>query len=126
MASSLSSGESVRRNFIANVSHELKTPMTTIAGFIDGILDGTIPAEKQSYYLNIVSQEIKRLSRLVRTMLDLSRIDSGELRLRPARFDLTNTILIALLSFEKAIDDKNLKSAGLNPQKVCLSMATPI
>jgi len=113
MASSLSSGESVRRNFIANVSHELKTPMTTIAGFIDGILDGTIPAEKQSYYLNIVSQEIKRLSRLVRTMLDLSRIDSGELRLRPARFDLTNTVLIALLSFEKAIDDKKLEIRGL-------------
>ena len=113
MAASLASGESVRRNFIANVSHELKTPMTTIAGFIDGILDGTIPAEKQSYYLNIVSQEVKRLSRLVRTMLDLSRIDSGELRLRPARFDLTNTILVALLSFEKAIEDKKLEIRGL-------------
>ncbi len=113
MASSLSSGESVRRNFIANVSHELKTPMTTIAGFIDGILDGTIPQEKQSYYLNIVSQEVKRLSRLVRTMLDLSRIDSGELRLRPARFDLTNTVLIALLSFEKAIEEKQLEIRGL-------------
>ncbi len=113
MASSLSSGESVRRNFIANVSHELKTPMTTIAGFIDGILDGTIPPEKQSHYLQIVSQEIKRLSRLVRTMLDLSRIDSGELKLRPGRFDLTNTILIALLSFEKAIEDKKLEIRGL-------------
>jgi signal transduction histidine kinase len=113
MASSLASGESVRRNFTANVSHELKTPMTTIAGFIDGILDGTIPKEKQTYYLKIVSQEVKRLSRLVRTMLDLSRIDNGELRLRPARFDLTNTILIALLSFEKAIDDKKLEIRGL-------------
>ncbi len=113
MASSLASGESVRRNFIANVSHELKTPMTTIAGFIDGILDGTISQEKQPYYLNIVSQEVKRLSRLVRTMLDLSRIDSGELHLRPARFDLTNTILIALLSFEKAIDDKKMEIRGL-------------
>lgn len=113
MASSLASGESVRRNFIANVSHELKTPMTTIAGFIDGILDGTIPPEKQSHYLKIVSQEIKRLSRLVRTMLDLSRIDSGELKLHAGRFDLTNTVLIALLSFEKAIDDKKLEIRGL-------------
>jgi Signal transduction histidine kinase len=113
MAGSLASGESVRRNFIANISHELKTPMTTIAGFIDGILDGTIPPEKQPYYLKIVSQEVKRLSRLVRTMLDLSRIDSGELRLRPARFDLTNTILNALLSFEKPIDDKRLEIRGL-------------
>jgi len=113
MASSLASGESVRRNFIANVSHELKTPMTTIGGFIDGILDGTIPPEKQSHYLKIVSQEIKRLSRLVRTMLDLSRIDSGELKLHAGRFDLTNTVLIALLSFEKAIDDKKLEIRGL-------------
>ncbi len=113
MANSLSSGESVRRNFIANVSHELKTPMTTIAGFIDGILDGTIPPEKQNHYLSIVSQEIKRLSRLVRTMLDLSRIDSGELRLRPARFDIMNTVLVALLSFEKPIEDKKLEVRGL-------------
>lgn len=113
MANSLASGEGMRRSFIANVSHELKTPMTTIAGFIDGILDGTIPPEKQSYYLKIVSQEVKRLSRLVRTMLDLSRIDSGELRLHPARFDLTNTILVALLSFEKSIEDKNIQVLGL-------------
>lgn len=113
MASSLASSESVRRNFIANVSHELKTPMTTIAGFIDGILDGTIPLEKQNHYLKIVSQEVKRLSRLVRTMLDLSRIDSGELRLHMARFDLTNTILVALLSFEKSIENKKIQVLGL-------------
>ena len=113
MASSLSTSESVRRNFIANVSHELKTPMTTIAGFIDGILDGTIPQEKQRHYLQIVSDEVKRLSRLVRTMLDLSRIDSGELHLRPARFDITQTIFSALLSFEKPIEDKRLEIRGL-------------
>ncbi len=113
MAASLASGENMRRNFIANVSHELKTPMTTIAGFIDGILDGTIPPEREAYYLRTVSQEVKRLSRLVRTMLDLSRIDSGELRLRPARFDLTNTILVAMLSFEKPIEEKRLEIRGL-------------
>lgn len=113
MASSLSTSENVRRNFIANVSHELKTPMTTIAGFIDGILDGTIPPEKQRHYLQIVSDEVKRLSRLVRTMLDLSRIDSGELHLRPARFDITETIFSALLSFEKPIEEKHLEIRGL-------------
>ena len=82
MAASLSSSEGTRRSFIANVSHELKTPMTTIAGFIDGILAGTIPPDKQNYYLKIVSDEVKRLSRLVKTMLDLSRIDNGELRMK--------------------------------------------
>ena len=71
MAETLAAGESMRRNFIANTSHELKTPMTTIAGFVDGILDGTIPEEKRNHYLKIVSQEVKRLSRLVKTMLDL-------------------------------------------------------
>lgn len=113
MAETLSSSESMNRNFIANVSHELKTPMTTIAGFIDGILDGTIPREKERYYLNIVSQEVKRLSRLVKTMLDLSKIDSGELKLHPARFDLSNTIFLALLSFEKNIEEKNIEIRGL-------------
>ncbi len=113
MADSLASSETSSRSFIANVSHELKTPMTTIAGFIDGILDGTIPPEKEKYYLGIVSQEVKRLSRLVRTMLDLSRIDSGALKLCPTRFDLTNTILVSLLSFEQKIEEKKIEVRGI-------------
>ena len=113
MADSLEKSEQRRQEFVANVSHELKTPMTTIAGFIDGILDGTIPPEKQQHYLQIVSAEVKRLSRLVRTMLDLSRIDSGELHLRPSRFDLVGTILETLISFEKTIEEKRIEVRGL-------------
>lgn len=113
MAASLASSESTRRSFIANVSHELKTPMTTIAGFIDGILDGTIPPEKQSHYLKIVSDEVKRLSRLVKTMLDLSRIDNGELHMNKQRFDLTSTVLTALLTFEDSINKKEIEVRGL-------------
>lgn len=113
MAETLAAGESMRRNFIANTSHELKTPMTTIAGFVDGILDGTIPEEKRNHYLKIVSQEVKRLSRLVKTMLDLSKIDSGEMKLRLTRFDLSNTVFVTLLSFEKAIEDKKIEIRGL-------------
>lgn len=113
MATSLADTECANRSFIANVSHELKTPMTTISGFIDGILDGTIPPDQEKKYLRIVSSETKRLSRLVRTMLDLSRIDNGELHLRMRRFDLTNTMLNALLSFEQRIEEKNLQILGL-------------
>lgn len=113
MAVSLSSLEQMRRSFIANVSHELKTPMTTIAGFIDGILDGTIPEEKHAHYLKIVSDEVKRLSRLVRTMLDLSRIDSGQLSLNPVRFDLTELACNVLVSFEQRLESKNLSVTGL-------------
>ena len=121
MANSLTNSEGMRRSFIANVSHELKTPMTTIAGFIDGILDGTIPREEQQKYLHIVSSEIKRLSRLVKSMLDLSRIDSGEMTIHPADFDITSTVVTTLLTFEKSIDEKKIEIRGLEdagPQTV--------
>lgn len=113
MALSLSSLEDMRRSFIANVSHELRTPMTTIAGFIDGILDGTIPAEKRNYYLQIVSDEIKRLSRLVKSMLALSRIDSGQLQLNTVALDLTALTGQTLLTFEKRIEEKHITVEGL-------------
>ena len=106
MAESLSASEITRKSFVANVSHELKTPMTTIAGFIDGILDGTIPTEKQDYYLRIVSDEIKRLSRLVRSMLDLSRIDSGELKLNFQKFDLLEVLVNVILTFEQEMEEQ--------------------
>ena len=114
MINSLTNSEEMRRSFIANVSHELKTPMTTIAGFIDGILDGTIPENRQKEYLQIVSDEIKRLSRLVKSMLDLSKIDSGEMKLNSLRFDLTKTIFATLLTFEKSIEKQNIEIRGLD------------
>ena len=76
MAVSLEQAETRRREFVANVSHELKTPMTTIAGFMDGMLDGTIPPERHRQYMQTVSDEVRRLSRLVRSMLDISRLQS--------------------------------------------------
>ena len=114
MAESLSASETTRKSFVANVSHELKTPMTTITGFIDGILDGTIPPEKQNHYLHIVSDEIKRLSRLVRSMLNLSRIDSGELKLNYQTFDLLDVLVNVIITFEQEIDRKGIDIKGLD------------
>lgn len=122
MADSLSSSETTRKNFVANVSHELKTPMTTIAGFIDGILDGTIPPEKHRYYLSIVSSEVMRLSRLVRSMLDLSRIDSGELKINYQNFDLSAMLVSIVITFEREIEKRNIEIRGLDrvtPKIVC-------
>ena len=113
MADSLSASEGMRRTFIANVSHELKTPMTTIAGFIDGMLDGTIPPERQRHYMIIVSNEVKRLSRLVTSMLSLSRIDNGELKIHPADFELFSTIVSILSGFEQKIHERKLEITGL-------------
>ena len=110
MATELQKSEYQRREFVANVSHELKTPMTTIAGYIDGILDGTIPEQRHRHYLQIVSDETKRLSRLVRSMLDISRLqsDGGIPDSKKTRFDLEETVGQVLITFEKKITDKCL------------------
>ena len=112
MASALSVLESSRRSFVANVSHELKTPMTTIGGFIDGILDGTIPKEKHDEYLLRVSEEVKRLSRLVTSMLNLSKIEAGELELKMSEFDISSLVIDSMLSFEQEIEKKNISVEG--------------
>ncbi len=114
MNETASVSETTRRNFIANVSHELKTPMTTIAGFIDGILDGTIPQNKQKQYLRIVSTEVKRLSRLVASMLSLSRIDNGELRISKQSFNLADVVISTLLTFEQKIEERHIDIQGLD------------
>ncbi|WMJ84643.1 sensor histidine kinase [Oscillospiraceae bacterium LTW-04] len=118
MASSLATLESTRRSFIANVSHELKTPMTTIGGFIDGILDGTIPQEKYPHYLCIVSNEVKRLSRMVVSMLNISRIEAGEMQLRPQTVDVQEIILRTILGFEQVLEQKHIDVIGLDAEKV--------
>lgn len=112
MASALSVLESSRRSFVANVSHELKTPMTTIGGFIDGMLDGTIPKDKHDEYLNRVSDEVKRLSRLVTSMLNLSKIEAGELELKLSEFDVSALLIDSMLSFEQEIEKKNISVEG--------------
>lgn len=114
MAMSLSALESSRRSFVANVSHELKTPMTTIGGFIDGMLDGTISEEKYNYYLRLVSDEVKRLSRLVTGMLNMSKIEAGNMPMNMSNFDITGVIIKTLLSFEKKINDKSIDILGLD------------
>ena len=108
MAESLAVSEQRRTEFIANVSHELKTPMTTIAGFADGILDGTIPRSEERHYLEIISSETRRLSRLVRSMLDLSRLQSDE-RAAQQQFDISETLVRTLVALESKVNAKALE-----------------
>lgn len=114
MTNSLAQLESMRKSFVANVSHELKTPMTTIGGFIDGILDGTIEPEKQSYYLGIVSDEIKRLSRLVQSMLSMSKLEAGEFVLKPELFDFRELLCTIVISQEQRIESEKIEITGLD------------
>lgn len=113
MASALAQLENSRRSFVANVSHEFKTPMTTIGGFINGILDGTIPPEKQNYYLKIVSSEISRLSKMVNTMLNISKIETGNVDMNIEKIDVSQKLVTTFLGFEQLISDKNIEICGL-------------
>lgn len=109
MADSIENTEKMRNTFLANVSHDLRTPMTTIAGFVDGILSGAIPRDSEDHYLTIVSSEVHRLSRLVQKILDVSRLESGERKMTPVRFDICELARLILISFEQKINDKHLE-----------------
>lgn len=121
MASSLEAIEENRKSFISNVSHELRTPMTTIGGFVDGILDGTIPKEKHKYYLRIVSEEIDRLARLVKSMLNISKYEAGEMEMTKETFDLMPLLVKVLLMFEQRIDEKHVEIRGIEHGRFMVS-----
>lgn len=109
MADSLAKVEKARRDFISNVSHEIRSPITSIKGFIGGILDGVIPKDKENYYLAITYDEIQRLTRLVNDLLDLSAIEAGQFRLRIDEIDINEIIRLTVIKFETKIREKNLK-----------------
>ncbi len=114
MTDSLAKLEKMRRSFIGNVSHELRTPMTTIAGFIDGIIDGTIDEDKREYYLDIVGKEIKRLSRVVESMLNLAELESGEMKIKLSTFNISECLVNILLNREQIVEEKNISIIGLD------------
>lgn len=109
MADSIADAEQRRQEFVANISHELKTPMTNISGFTDGILDGTIPPEKQRECLQVISDETRRLSRLVRRMLDMSQLSVREQEvLCQSQFSITEVFAQVLISLERKITSRGL------------------
>ena len=109
MADSLEKSDRKRQELIANISHELRTPMTTIAGFADGIIDGTIPRDQEDKYLHKIADETRRLARLVRNMLDLSQAETKAVdKTKRKKFDLSELLLQTLLSFESRAKAKNL------------------
>lgn len=108
MADALEEVENNRRAFISNVSHEIRSPITSIKGFISGILDGVIPKEKEMYYLSIVYEEIQRLTRLVNDLLDMSAMDAGKTILNIGEYDINEIIRQCVIKFQAAIKSKKL------------------
>lgn len=108
MAHDLEQLEQTRRAFVANVSHELRSPLTSMQGFINGILDGTIPESEHEHYLSIVLDETRRLNKLISALLDLSHIESGKAPLTKSRFDLNEMILRVLARQEATLTERHI------------------
>lgn len=108
MAESLEKIDANRREFLSNVSHELRTPLTTIIGFLSGILDGIIPVENHMEKLKVVYDEVKRLSRLVNDLLDLTAMESGKFTLRFKVIELNSLIKYTVTNFEQEIKQNNI------------------
>ncbi len=108
MARQLQQLENMRREFIANVSHELRSPLTSIKGFVHGILDGTITGEDQRHYLEIVSKETNRLTRLVNDLLDLARIEAGKVELSFRKVELNRLLRSTIIKFMPRLEEKQL------------------
>ena len=125
MADNIQTNDNSRGQFMGNIAHELRTPMTTIKGFIDGILDGTIPPDMQNHYLQLVSEETGRLARLIQNMLDLSKLESGEYQVNARMFNIWDTLTGVALSAEQRINDGMIEIEGLTMDEKALVYADP-
>lgn len=118
MARAIEEIETTRRKFVSNVSHDLRSPMTSISGYVNGMLDGTIPRDKWNHYLTIVSDESKRMIHLINEILDLSKFQNAGYEVVKLDIDLNQLILGILDSFERRLHDKNI-SVELNFMERC-------
>ena len=125
MADNIQTNDNSRGQFMGNIAHELRTPMTTIKGFVDGILDGTIPPDMQNHYLQLVSEETGRLARLIQNMLDLSKLESGEYQVNARMFNIWETLTGVALSAEQRINDGMIDLEGLTMDEKVLVYADP-
>lgn len=125
MANDLDQLEQTRRAFVANVSHELRSPLTSMQGFINGILDGTVPEAEREHYLGIVLDETRRLNKLISTLLDLSHLDSGQMPLVKTRFDVNEMIYRVLFRQESRVSELNMDVQIDFQSEQCMVNADP-
>ena len=120
MVDALQTMEEQRKGFVANVSHELRSPITSIAGYLQGMLDGTIPQEEHQKYMQVVYDETQRLTRLIRDLLDLSRIESGNVPMNPVDFNLNELMRRVLIKYEGRLEEKNMEVEAEFADEPCL------
>ena len=125
MAEQLRGLEDTRRSFVANVSHELRSPLTSMKGFLEAMQDGTIPPEDYPEYIEIVLNETRRMVTLVNDLLDLARIESGTIQLNFEVFDINELIRRTLLTFEARLLENEMEMDVRFAQEQCMVLADP-
>ena len=123
MAEQLRGLEETRRSFVANVSHELRSPLTSMKGFLEAMQDGTIPPENYPEYIGIVLNETRRMVTLVNDLLDLARIESGTIQLNFEVFDINELIRRTLLTFEARLIENEMEMEVRFAQEQCTVFA---
>lgn len=109
MAGELSKLDEYRKNFIANISHDFRSPLTSIKGYLEAMLDGTIPVEKYDRYLNILLNESKRLTKLTSGLLELNDFDTYGPVLKRQKFDVVDVIRETRNTFEGLCEEKGIE-----------------
>lgn len=109
MAESLNENEQMRRELIANISHDLRSPLTSIQGFLGAIADGTIPQENAGRYINIALEESGRLSKMVENVMDMNRAQAGIVDVNKEDFSINDLMRKTAESLETRMRDKNIK-----------------
>ena len=109
MADQLKNLEVTRQSFVANVSHELRSPLTSMKGFLEAMMDGTSPPEEHDHYIDIVLSETRRMTAMVNDLLDLARIESGIITVNYEVFDINELIRRTLITFEARISEKQME-----------------
>ena len=109
MADQLKNLEVTRQSFVANVSHELRSPLTSMKGFLEAMMDGTIPPEEHEHYIEIVLSETRRMTAMVNDLLDLARIESGIITVNYEVFDINELVRRTLITFEARISEKRME-----------------
>lgn len=109
-----------QKKFIANVSHDFRSPLTSIRGYTEAMLDGTIPPEMQKKYLNIILFETKRLTKLTSNLLELNQFENNSIILETSTFDINNAVKMTVSTFEQRCIEKKISIELVFSQKTLL------
>lgn len=109
MAKELESLDTMRKEFVANVSHDMRSPLTSINGFIVAMLDGTIPENQQKHYLHLMKDETTRLIKLVNDLLDIASIEAGQVSLSRMNYNFSEQVRKLIAKSEPVLTKHNIE-----------------